>query len=66
MLDARDVTVTTGAFGNLSSLVDLSDFTAASDNPLAGVFEYFLDRGYIPDQNFRAASYDWRLGAGML
>ena len=67
VLDAQDVTVTTGEFGSLSSLADLSDFIAdfpPSDNP--SILEYFTTRGYILDQNIRAASYDWRLGAGML
>ena len=56
-LDALDVSITTGNFGNISSLANFSDING-------GLINYFVDRGYTVDVNLRAAPYDWRLGAG--
>ena len=65
--DATNVTISTAEFGNVLSLVDLSELfppellqnTSESD-----LGEYLVERGYVVNRNIRAASYDWRLGAG--
>ena len=49
-------------FGKLDSLADFSDILPDSTDQ--DINEYFLDRGYTKDVSIRAASYDWRLGAG--
>ena len=49
-------------FGSLDSLADFSDlFPDTTDQDIN---RYFLERGYTRNVNIRAASYDWRLGAG--
>ena len=60
-VDAPNVSVTTGNFGNLSSLANLGGIFNNS-----GLINYFVDRGYTVDVNLQAAPYDWRLGAGRL
>ena len=60
--DPPNVRVFTPNFGSLDSLVDLSDFFP--DTTDEDITKYFVERGYILDVNVKAASYDWRLGAG--
>ena len=59
--DAPGVSVTTGVFGSVYSLLNLSELLIASDEP--ELVEYFVQRGYTADVSIRAAPYDWRLGA---
>ena len=56
--DAPNVSVTTGNFGNFSSLANLGGINS-------GLINYFVDRGYTVDVNLRVAPHDWRLGAGI-
>ena len=61
--DAQDVTISTANFGSLSSLADLTPFVPISNE--TNFIEYLVQRGYIIDENLRAAPFDWRLGASM-
>ena len=65
--DATNVTISTAEFGNVLSLIDISElFPPEQLQNTSDLGEYLVERGYVVNRNIRAASYDWRLGAGII
>ena len=62
--DQEGVTITARGFGQ----TEAAEFITINDNVQMAVLhelvDYFVHRGYIRGKSIRAATYDWRHGAG--
>ena len=62
--DQEGVTVTARGFGK----TEAAEFVAVNDifqmAILHELVDYFVHRGYVRGKSIRAATYDWRRGAG--